>query len=94
VIQPIYAVEDGFTYPSVESSLKLTITNDAGMMSNVMAPADAMSDQMMMPAMTEMTPEASMMGEMTPEATDSMMMAQPTTDGSMMEMTPEATMGS
>ncbi len=94
VVQPIYAVEDGFTYPSVESSLKLTITNDSGMMSNVMAPANT-SDQMMMPdMMTEMTPEASMMGEMTPEATDSMMMAQPTTDGSMMEMTPEATMGS
>lgn len=84
VVQHIYSVTDGFTYPSVESSLKLTITNDAGMMSNMMAPADAMSDQMMMPSMMEMTPEA----------TDSMMMEQPTADGSMMEMTPEATMGS
>ena len=73
---------DGFTYPSVESSLKFTISNDMGMMMNVMAPAGAMSDQMMMPGMmTEMTPEASMM-------------EQPTADGSMMEMTPEATMGS
>ncbi len=85
VVQAIYSVTDGFTYPSVESSLKFTITNDAGMMINMMAPADAMSDQMMMP---------DMMGEMTPEATDAMMMEQPTADASMMEMTPEATMGS
>ncbi len=70
VVQPIYSVTDGFSYPSVESSLKFTISNDAGMMTNMIAPADAMSDQMMM------TPEAGMM-EMTPEATDSMMM-QPT----------------
>lgn len=74
VVQPIYSVTDGFTYPSVESSLKFTISNDAGMMMNMMAPADAMSDQMMMP--------------------DASMMEQPTADGSMMEMTPEATMGS
>nr|MBA3874080.1 spondin domain-containing protein [Anaerolineae bacterium] len=79
VVQSINTVTDGFTYPSVLSSLKFTITNDAGMMMNMMAPADAMSDQMMMPSMMEMTPEAtdSMMMEMTPEATDAMMM-QPT----------------
>ena len=91
VVQPIISVTDGFSYPSVESSLKFTISNDAGMMMNVMAPANAMSD-MMMPEMTpeagmmmEATADASMM-EMTPEATDSMMM-QPTADSMMAQPT-------
>ena len=38
VVQAIYSVTDGFTYPGVESSLKFTISNDAGMMMNMMAP--------------------------------------------------------
>ena len=80
VVQSINTVTDGFTYPSVLSSLKFTITNDAGMMMNMMAPADAMTDQMMM------TPDANMM-EMTPEATDAMMMPE-ATEAMMM---PEAT---
>lgn len=62
VVQPLYSLTDGFTYPSVESSLKFTITNDTGMMPNMMAPANAPADQMMMPSdnMMEMTPEATM----------------------------------
>ncbi len=90
VVTPIYAVTDGFTYPSVESSLTFTISNDAGMMANMMAPADAMSDMMMMP---EMTPEAtdSMMTEMTAEATDSMMMQATAEATDMMMEQPTAT---
>ena len=62
VVKPIYEVTDGFTYPSVLASLKLTISNDSNTVMNMMAmtPADTMM----------MTPEA-MSGDMmmTPEAT-------------------------
>ncbi|MBX3066444.1 MAG: spondin domain-containing protein [Anaerolineae bacterium] len=37
VVLPIYAVTDGYHYPSVLSSLKVTITNDMGMTVNMMA---------------------------------------------------------
>src|SRR5664279_2005561 len=44
VVQSITTVTDGFTYPSVLASLKLTITNDSGTVMNMMAmtPADTM----------------------------------------------------
>ena len=64
VVQSITTVTDGFTYPSVLASLKLTITNDSGTVMNMMAmtPADTM---MMTPEAT--MPDNSMMA--TPEAT-------------------------
>lgn len=49
-VRPIYWVDDGFTYPSVISSIKVTITNGMGMEMNVMSMAD----------MDMMTPEAPM----------------------------------
>jgi hypothetical protein len=67
LVQPIILVNDGFDYPAVLSSLRVTITNDSGMEMNMMA------DDMMMGE--SMTPEATMddmmeesMEEMTPEA--------------------------
>jgi hypothetical protein len=51
VVQPIYWVDDGFSYPSVLSSLVVTITNDSGMEMNMMS----MDDMMMTP---EITPES------------------------------------
>jgi hypothetical protein len=51
-VEPIYAVTDGFTYPSVLSSLRITITNNSGMEMNMMNP---MND---MPMDDMMTPEA------------------------------------
>lgn len=63
VVQPIVLVNDGFDYPSVLSSLRVTITNDSGMDMNMMADAMMMDDSMM----PEATMDA-MMEEMTPEA--------------------------
>lgn len=63
VVTPIYAVTDGFTYPSVLSSLKVTITNEVGMESNMMSMSDMMMDDNMM---------------MTPAATDAMGMMEAT----------------
>ncbi len=65
VVQPLYAVDDGFTYPSAISSIKVTISNEMSADMNLMAMA--MDDMM--------TPEP-MMGDadmMTPEATPEMM---------------------
>ncbi|MBI1259912.1 MAG: hypothetical protein GC204_20790 [Chloroflexi bacterium] len=66
VVQSITTVTDGFSYPSVLASLKLTISNDSGTVMNMMAmtPADTMM----------MTEEAPMSGDMmaTPEATAGM----------------------
>ena len=39
VVLPIYAVSDGFSYPSVLSSLRMTISNKSGMVMNMMADA-------------------------------------------------------
>lgn len=50
-VRPIYLVDDGFTYPSAVSSIKVTITNSAGMEMNMMS---------MMEMDDMMTPEASM----------------------------------
>ncbi|MEO8392948.1 MAG: spondin domain-containing protein [Chloroflexota bacterium] len=64
VVQSITTVTDGFTYPSVLASLKLTITNDSNTVMNMMAMTAA--DTMMM------TPEAMMQDNSmmaTPEAT-------------------------
>jgi hypothetical protein len=54
VVTPIYAVNDGFTYPSVFASLKLTITNDSTMPApNMMSMSDMMGmDDMMTPEAT------------------------------------------
>ncbi len=52
-VRPIYWVDDGFTYPNAISSIKVTITNSAGMEMNMMS----MSDMNMMDMMTpEATP--------------------------------------
>ena len=79
VVQSITTVTDGFTYPSVLASLKLTITNDSGTVMNMMAmtPADTMmmtEDASMMSGDMMMTEEAPMSGDMmaTPEATAGM----------------------
>ncbi len=49
VVTPIYAVSDGFTYPSPLSSIKVTIANDSGMVMNMMNP---MTDMMATPEAT------------------------------------------
>lgn len=36
VVQPLYWVDDGFTYPSAVSSIKVTISNEMGMETNMM----------------------------------------------------------
>ncbi len=56
VVTPIYAVNDGFTYPSALASIKVTISNDAGTEMNMMAAA--MDDMMASHDTMEMTPEA------------------------------------
>jgi hypothetical protein len=53
VVQPIYAVTDGFTYPSVLSALRITITNDGGMPMDMNMGMNMMSADNMMMATTE-----------------------------------------
>jgi hypothetical protein len=67
VVQPIYAVTDGFTYPSVLSSLRITITNDAGMPMDMNMGMNMMSmDNMMMTPEPMMTAEPMMEMTATP----------------------------
>ncbi len=69
-VTPISWVDDGFTYPSAVASIKVTITNEMGMETNMMAMDGMMMDGSMMEMTDESmmaTPEAMM--EMTPEAT-------------------------
>ncbi len=89
VVQPIYKINDGFTYPSELASLKLTITNDSGTVMNMMAMTAA--DTMMMTEDASMMQDGSMM--MTEDA--SMMATQDMSmSGDEMMATPEATIGS
>jgi len=88
VVQPIYAVTDGFTYPSVLSALRITITNDAGMPMDMNMGMNMMSmDNMMMDDMSMMATAEPMMGMTSEPMMD--MTAEP-----MMDMTAEPTPGS
>lgn len=59
VVQPIYALTDGFTYPSVLSSLRVTITNDS-MPMDMMGMNMMSMDNMMTEPMMDMTSEPMM----------------------------------
>jgi hypothetical protein len=47
-VRPIYLVEDGFNYPSVFSAIRVTISNDAGMTTDMMMMGDNMMMEMPM----------------------------------------------